>query len=214
MDNLLKVLPMAVVMVAGPQIVSAILLATSARPLRDSAAFIAGATLATTIGVTAAYLLSSTTAASTRGARSDVIDYGIIVLLLILIVVVFRKRRDTRLPNWMSDLQTATRRFSFNLGFLLFFVMPSDIVTMMTVGAYAAHHGSPWWQTLPFILLTAMLVGLPVVVLLVLGKRATVILPRIRDWIDTNSWIVNEIVIGFFLVYNRLWSGERLARQD
>jgi len=21
-----------------------------------------------------------------------------------------------------------------------------------------------------------------------------------RDWIDTNSWIVNEIVIGFFLV--------------
>jgi hypothetical protein len=55
-ENLLRVLPMAVVMVAGPQIVSAILLATSAQALRDSVAFLAGATLATTIGVTAAYL--------------------------------------------------------------------------------------------------------------------------------------------------------------
>jgi len=111
---------MAVVMVAGPQIISALLLATSAQALRDSAAFIAGASLATTIGVTAAYLLSSTFAAFVMGSRSDVIDYGVIILLLILIVIVFRKRRDTRPPKWMSELQTANRRFSFNLGFLLF----------------------------------------------------------------------------------------------
>ena len=191
---------MAVVMVAGPQIVSAILLATGARALQDSAAFLAGATLATTLGVTAAYLLSSSAAAFTEGARSDVIDYGIIVLLLILMVVVFRKRRDTRPPRWMSKLQTATRRFSFSLGFLLFLVMPSDIFRMMGVGAYVAHHGSPWWHTLPFVLLTALLAGAPAIILLLLGKRARVILPRMRDWIDTNSWIVNEIVIGFFLV--------------
>ena len=191
---------MAVVMVAGPQIVSAILLATGARALQDSAAFLAGATLATTLGVTAAYLLSSSAAAFTEGARSDVIDYGIIVLLLILMVVVFRKRRDTRPPRWMSKLQTATRRFSFSLGFLLFLVMPSDIFRMMAVGAYVAHHGSPWWHTLPFVLLTALLAGAPAIILLLLGKRARVILPRMRDWIDTNSWIVNEIVIGFFLV--------------
>ncbi len=200
MLNLFKVLPMAVVMVAGPQIISALLLATSAQALRDSAAFIAGASLATTIGVTAAYLLSSTFAAFVMGSRSDVIDYGVIILLLILIVIVFRKRRDTRPPKWMSELQTANRRFSFNLGFLLFLLMPGDIVTMITVGAYVAHHGSPWWHTLPFVLLTTLFVGIPLVVLLLLGKRANIVLPRIGDWIDTNSWIVNEIVIGFFLI--------------
>jgi hypothetical protein len=200
MEIFLKVLPMAVVMVAGPQIVSAILLATSAQARRDSVAFVGGATLATTIGVTAAYLLSSSAGALTKGARSDVIDYGIIVLLLILLVVVFRKRRDTRPPKWMSKLQRATQSFSFGLGFLLFLAMPSDIVIMMTVGAYVAHHGSPWWHTLPFVLLTALLAGAPVIILLLLGKRANVILPRMRDWIDANSWIVNEIVIGFFLV--------------
>jgi hypothetical protein len=63
----LKVLPMAVVIVAEPQIVSAILLATSAQAWRDSIAFLAGATLATTIGVTAAYLLSSSAVASYQG---------------------------------------------------------------------------------------------------------------------------------------------------
>jgi hypothetical protein len=198
-DNLFKVLPMAVVMVAGPQIVSAILLATGAQARRDSAAFIAGATLATTLGVTAAYLLSGTATASTIGGGHDVIDYGIILLLLILVVVVFRRRTNTRPPKWMSELQTATRRFSFKLGFLLFFVTPSDVVSMITVGAYAAHHGSPWWHTLLFVLLTALLVGIPLMLLLLLGKQANIILPRMRDWIDTNSWIVNEIVIGFFL---------------
>jgi len=196
----LKVLPMAVVMVAGPQIVSAILLATSARARRDSVAFLAGATLATTIGVTTAYLLGSSAVASTKSGRSDVIDYGIIVLLLILMVVVFRKRRYTRPPKWMSRLQGATGRFSFRLGFLLFLVMPSNIVCMMTVGAYVARHGAPWWHTLPFVLLTTLLAGAPAIILLLLGTRASVILPRMRDWIDRNSWIVNEILIGFFLV--------------
>ncbi len=66
--------------------------------------------------------------------------------------------------------------------------------------AFVARHGSPWWQTIPFVLLTTLLVGVPVFVLLLLGKLAKVILPRMRDWIDTNSWIANEIVIGFFLV--------------
>ncbi len=38
------------------------------------------------------------------------------------------------------------------------------------------------------------------IILVLLGKRANLVLPRLRDWIDTNSWIVNEIVIGFFLI--------------
>jgi hypothetical protein len=33
-----------------------------------------------------------------------------------------------------------------------------------------------------------------------LGKRAETVLPRIRQWMNTNSWIVSEAVILFFLV--------------
>ncbi len=43
MDNLLKVLPLAVVMIAGPQIITAIMLATSEKALRNSYAYVGGA---------------------------------------------------------------------------------------------------------------------------------------------------------------------------
>ena len=43
--NLVKILPMAFVMIAGPQILSAIFLATSEHWRRNSAAYVAGAAL-------------------------------------------------------------------------------------------------------------------------------------------------------------------------
>jgi ABC-type amino acid transport system permease subunit len=47
--------------------------------------------------------------------------------------------------------------------------------------------------------LTLLLVGLPLIILLLLGKRAQELLPKVRDWMSTNSWVVNEAVIVFFL---------------
>jgi hypothetical protein len=55
-------------------------------------------------------------------------------------------------------------------------------------------------HTLLFMALTVVLAGMPLLLLLALGHRADVVLPRLRDWMTTNSWIVNEIVIGLFLV--------------
>jgi threonine/homoserine/homoserine lactone efflux protein len=100
----------------------------------------------------------------------------------------------------MGKLQSATSRFSFRLGLLLFLLMPTDIITMFTVGGYLGRHGNPWWHTLLFIGLTLLLAGAPLLILLLLGKRAEVLLPRMRDWMQTNSWIVSEAVIVLFLV--------------
>lgn len=41
--------------------------------------------------------------------------------------------------------------------------------------------------------------ALPIVVVLLFGQRALRVLPAIRDWMTSNSWVVSEIVIGFFL---------------
>jgi len=43
-------------------------------------------------------------------------------------------------------------------------------------------------------------VSIPLFVLLVLGYRAETILPKVRAWMNANSWIVSEIVIAFFLI--------------
>jgi hypothetical protein len=69
-------------------------------------------------------------------------------------------------------------------------------------GAYLARHGDPWWHSLPFLLLTLLLAGLPLLILLLLGRRAQALLPTLRDWMNTNSWVVSEIVIVFFLALN------------
>jgi threonine/homoserine/homoserine lactone efflux protein len=201
--NLLAVLPMALVMVAGPQIVSAIFLATSGEPRRNSLAFLAGVAIATITGVTLVYWAVGAFQGSGNergGGRGDAIDYAIIALLLFLMVRVYLKRNDTEPPKWMGRLQSATPGFAFKLGFMLFILMPTDIITMLTVGSYLARHDAPWWHALPFIFLTLLLVGLPLLMLVLLGRKAETLLPKMRAWMNTNSWVVNEVVIVFFLV--------------
>ena len=205
MTALSIVLPMAFVMVAGPQIVTAILLATGMRPRRDSAFFLLGAGIATFIGVTAAYFLTGLVkergAASGGDARVErAIEVAIIVLLVFLAWKVWRQRGRSQPPRWMAKLESATPLFSLRMGLLLFLLLPGDLISMFTVGAYLAHHGAPWWHGLVFVAVTVALAGVPLLLLVALGQRGQALLPKARDWMTKNSWIVSEIVIGFFLL--------------
>jgi hypothetical protein len=201
--SFLTVLPLAFVMIAGPQIIAAILLATGNDARRNSLAFLAGAAVAITAGTMLAYwvtgLFERAAGPSGQGTAKTVIDWLVIMLFAFLMVRTYLRRKDTRAPKWMGRLQTADAGLSFRLGLLLFLVMPTDVVTMFSVGASLTRHGQPWWHSLPFVLVTLLLVGLPLIDLLLLGKRAEVLLPRVRDWMTSNSWVISEIVIVFFL---------------
>jgi threonine/homoserine/homoserine lactone efflux protein len=202
MDAFLTVLPMALVMSAGPQIVSATVLATGHNARRCSVAFLVGVAAATTLGVALAYVVIEWLIGD-RGAdrdASDAVDYAIIALLLFLLVRVYLHRKRTDTPGWMGKLQTATPLMALALGFVLYFAMPTDVVTMVTVGSWLANDGAPLAQALGFLLLTLLIAALPLTMLLALGDRADVLLPRLRDWMNANSWIVSEAVIVFFLV--------------
>jgi len=205
MSALSIVLPMAFVMVAGPQIVTAILLATGTRPRPDSAFFLLGAGIATFIGVTASYFLTGLVKGRGMASGGDArmersIEVAIIVLLIFLAWKVLRERGRSQPPRWMAKLESATPLFSLRMGLLLFLLLPGDLISMFTVGAYLAHHGAPWWHGLVFVALTVALAGIPLFLLLALGKRGQALLPKARDWMTKNSWIVSEIVIGFFLL--------------
>jgi len=99
----------------------------------------------------------------------------------------------------MGKLEDATPKMSFRLGVLLLGLFPTDIITNVVVGSSLARNGDPLWYCLPFVLLTLLFAALPVFFVLLLGKRAAVILPKVRDWMNTNSWIVNEVVLLFFV---------------
>jgi threonine/homoserine/homoserine lactone efflux protein len=200
--TLAAVIPMAFVMIAGPQIITAVLLATSEKWLRNSACFLAAVALATSIGVSLTYFAArgTETIAESGGASGpSVIDWFVVALLVFLAFRVFQRRTNTAPPKWMAKLQSATPGDSFKVGFLLFMLMPTDIITMATVGASLARNNQPLWYALVFLFATLLLAGAPLLIDVLLGKKAKTILPKLRDWMSVNSWIVSEVVIVFFL---------------
>ena len=206
--NFLAVLPMAVVMIAGPQLISAIFLASGQEPRRNSLAYLAGAGLALLTGATVSYLVfrlivhPGGDSGDNGGGHRDLgrlIDWLVLVLLLVLMVLVFRRRKRARPPRWMGRLEGASPRFALGLGLALFLAMPSDLITMVTVSASLVRHDRPWWHLLPFVLLTLLLLALPLICLLLAGQRALAVLPVMRDWANQHSWVISEIVIIFFI---------------
>lgn len=197
-----KILPLAFVMVAGPQIISAFFFATGESWRKVSAAYVFGAAISITAIVSAAYLLAK--GAESGGGEGDsgldTIDYVVLALLVIAAVHTFRSRHESEPPKWMGKLQAATPKMALVLGFLLLGFFPSDIVTSISVGGFLGSHGDAWLDALPFVALTLLLLAAPALAVAMLGSRAQTLLPKIRDWMNTNSWIVSEVVIVFFIV--------------
>jgi len=209
--SFLQILPLAFVMIAGPQIISAFFLATSQRWAGCSVAYVAGAAVSITTFVTIAYLVArgGKNAADDEHTANLTLDWIILALLVILILRVFLTRKTSEPPKWMGKLQEASPRFAFILGLLLLGVFPTDILTSVTAGLHAARHDEPWWHLLPFVGLTLLFLAVPALGVVLLGRRAEVVLPKVRDWMNNNAWVVSEVVLVFFaaLTINSLLSG-------
>jgi Sap, sulfolipid-1-addressing protein len=196
--DFLKILPMAFVMIAGPQILSAIFLATSENWRRNSAAYVFGAALSISAFVTIAFLIGG--GIRPDDGSSDTLYIIVLLLLVAAAIHVYLKREESEPPKWMGKLQNATPRFSFTLGLLLLGVFPTDIFTSFAVGSYLANKSDSLLQALPFVALTLLFLATPALLVIALRERGQVLLPKIRDWMNSNAWIVNEIVIGLFIV--------------
>ena len=199
--DLITVLPLAFVMVAGPQIISAVFFATAERWGRLSAAYVLGAGCSIALVLVAGYVLAGALGGGDSDGDSGLrgIDYAIVALLLFAMVHKFRTREQSEPPKWMGRLQGATPALAFALGFMLLGFFPSDLVTGLSVGAHLGNDGDPAWYALPFLLLTLLFLAAPALAVVALGRRGKLVLPRVRDWMNTNSWIVSEIVLGFFV---------------
>jgi Sap, sulfolipid-1-addressing protein len=194
-------LPLAFVMIAGPQIISAFFFATSEQWKKLSGAYVLGAAVSISLVVGAAYLVAKGAADSSEEIESGLrtIDYVILALLLFAMIHTYLGRNASEPPTWMGRLQNATPKTTLILGFLLLGFFPSDLVTSVSVGSFLAHNGDSFLEVLPFIGLTLLLMASPALGVVVLGKRAQTVLPEIRDWMNVNSWIVSEVVLAFFV---------------
>jgi threonine/homoserine/homoserine lactone efflux protein len=202
----LDILPLAITMMVGPGIMADIVLITAPKPVRVSAAFVAGVAIATTVGVIAAFALASLLGnsvslgdSSGKGSIGNVIQYLLVGLLIALAVKNYVQRETVEPPRWMGVLQNADPGRAFKTGLLLIWLMPSDIIIMLTVGVHLEHNDAGLVAALPFIAATALVAALPVLLYLLFHRRAQRLTPKVRDWMNANSWLVNIIAYVAFI---------------
>jgi len=203
----LAVLPLAITMNAGPQIMSAIIFITASKPLKLSASFLAGVVIAVTVGVTITYTLAAALGNSASlGDSNDntslgnIIQYLLVGLLVFLAIKNYVRRESIEPPSWLGALQNATPRRAFMTGLLLLSVFPSDFVILVMIGVNLAQNNASLLDAVPFIVATVFIAALPVLLYLLFKRRAQRAMPKLRDWMNANSWLVNIIVYVIFIV--------------
>ena len=202
----LAILPLAITMMAGPQIMSAIIFVTASKPVKVSASFIAGVAIATTVGVAialAAVVLFGNSLSlgnsSDNGSTGHIIQYLLLGALVALAVKNYLGRETVEPPRWLGTLMSADSKRALKAGLLVILLMPSDVIIMLTVGVNLVQSKSGLIAALPFIGVTILVAALPLLLFLLFHRRAQGFMPKVRDWMNSNSWLVNIIVCGVFI---------------
>jgi Sap, sulfolipid-1-addressing protein len=203
----LSVLPLAVTMVIGPGLLAAIVLVTAEHAVPTSVAYVLGFGTMVTIGVIVmrgiASLLGSSVDlgdSSDSGSTGTIIQIALIALLVLASAKQYLGRATAKPPKWLGILQSATPAKAYRMGLVVVAVMPSDLVIMFTVGVNLEQNGSSVLDALPFIALTTVIAGLPLLARLLFHSWADRAMPGVRDWMNANSWLVNIIVFGIFIL--------------
>ena len=201
------ILPLAITMMAGPQIMSAIIFVTSEKAVKNSLAFVIGVLVATAVGVAALRGLQSLIGGaldfgdpSDSGSTGHIIQYALIALLVAFAIKNYVRRETIEPPKWLGKLQQADTKQALRTGLLVIFFMPSDIIVMLTVATNLEQNGDSLGAAVPFILLTTLIAALPLLGYLLFHGRAVGAMPKLRDWMNSNSWLVNIIVCVIFII--------------
>ena len=187
-------------MVMGPQILTAIFLTTSGKPVPNSAAMLIGVVLAASISLLIWFgIVKAIGIHPKSGGGPTTMDWIVSGLLALAAIHTFLGRGTANVPKWMSALQEAEPKRAFSLGFLLILLMPTDIVAVISTANWLHDNHKDVLDGWPLVAATTLLMALPILAYLLLGHRARDAMPGIRNWLTTNAWLVNIIVIVYFI---------------
>jgi Sap, sulfolipid-1-addressing protein len=196
----LQILPLALIMVMGPQILTAIFLVTSREPVKNSGAMLTGVLLAACLSMAIWFGLYEILGIDPpSGSGPSTADYVIAGLLAIAAIHTFLGRHHASVPKWMTALQQAEPKRAFSLGFLLILLMPTDIVAVISTVHWLHNNHENLLHGWPLVAATTLLMALPVLAYMLLGRRARAAMPGIREGLTTHAWLVNLVVIVYFI---------------
>jgi hypothetical protein len=196
----LQILPLALIMVMGPQILTSIFLVTSKEPVKNSIAMVIGVVLAACLSLLIWYgIVKAVGIDPKEGGSPTTADYVVAGLLALAAIHTFLGRGKASVPKWMTALQEAEPKRAFSLAFLLILLMPTDIVAVISTANWLHDNHLNVLHGWPLVAATTLLMALPFLAYLLLGHRARNAMPGIRDWLTTNAWLVNIVVIVYFM---------------
>lgn len=201
----LQILPLAVTMMMGPQMMSAVILVTTERAVRASLAFLLGVAVATTVGIAITRgifaLIGDTVMPSgyRSGTPATLIQVGLVALLLAAAVKNYVRRETIEPPKWLTTLMAADPWKALMTGILVILLMPSDIIVMLTVGANLQRNDAGLIAALPFVAATVLIAALPLLVLLLFRRRAACAMPQVREWMNSHSWMIKIVTCLIFI---------------
>jgi hypothetical protein len=171
-----------------------------------SVSFLVGVAIATIMGLVIALavvtLLGNSVSLgdpSNEGSIGNLIQYLLVGLLVALAVKNHLGRETVEPPRWLGTLMSADWKRALMTGLLVILLMPGDIIVLMTVAANLEHNGAGLLAALPFIAATVLVAALPLLLYLLFHRRAQRLMPRVRDWMNTHSWLLNIITCVVFI---------------
>jgi hypothetical protein len=201
-----KIIPLAVTMMAGPQIISSIIFVTSERgPVKVSLSYIVAIAIAASAGILAAFGLAHLiddlrdiggSSGSTGFGKAA--QFALVGLIAAFALRTYLRRAGSEPPKWLGALQSAGPGRAFVLGLMLIALMPGDIVVMLTVGIHLRSTGHSFAGALPMIATVTLIAALPLLAYLLLGSRARAAMPRVRDWMNSHSWLIDIVICGVY----------------
>ncbi|HEY6671944.1 MAG TPA: GAP family protein [Solirubrobacterales bacterium] len=196
----LQILPLALIMVMGPQILTSIFLVTSREPVKNSIAMLIGVVAAACISLAIWFgIVKAIGIDPKEGGGPTTADWIVAGLLALAAIHTFLGRGNASVPKWMTALQEAEPKRAFTLAFLLILLMPTDIVAVISTANWLHDNDLNLLHGWPLVAATTFLMALPILAYLLLGHRARDAMPRIRDWLTSNAWLVNIVVIVYFI---------------
>ena len=197
----IAILPLALTVMMGPQILVGMLLITRKDPVRSSAVYIL-AIISTLILTTYIYYSISkyTGLHEISVGGKPIIKYILIVLFIVLIIrAIINRNKTTNPPKWMRGVTTTSLSKVFSIGLSLIAFMPTDIAISFTVGNLLNAESNSFVEALPFFAAVLCISLLPLTIYFSLGKNGPKHLEKVNIWLNTHGYIINVTVLTFFI---------------
>lgn len=215
-----EILPLAIVVTVSPiNIVAAILLLFTTRPILNASCYLAGFVVGVgaVLGVFTAVAKAadlSTDSQRSRGASALLLALG--VVLLVVAVGKFRPRPAAGgiapKPAWMDGIAGFGPGKSLAVGFTVGAVNPKNIAVALASAVAIATAGLLVGQSIGVVAvytgLACLGVAAPIVAMLVLGDRAGEVLAGWHAWLDRNNTTMMAVL---YLIFGAILVGKGIG---